>query len=149
MAAPQRLTSIRGSSSAGRWWTKCGTPTVRNSPGKIRRLPSPVVEQGVRVVEKTGDPDKDKPGLTYTNDDGDFDFDLTDTDRWPDGDYLLTIFHPATSISFGQKKITKETNKELESVWVKVPDKELSHKTGVTFFTILALCWLGLAGGYL
>ena len=103
----------------------------------------------LELSDKTGDPKKDKPGLTTTDDDGDFDFDLTDADRWPDGDYLLTVFHPETSISYGKKTFKKVAGKVPESVWVKVPDKELSHKTGVSFFTILAIVWLGLVGGYL
>lgn len=94
-----------------------------------------------------GDPDLN-PGFFNTDDDGDFEYDISDETLFPPGDYLLTAFHPLAEMDGSPIPIKLESGKapghqEIEMI----KKREISMTAGYGFFIGLFILLAGV--GYL
>lgn len=99
--------------------------------------------------EKTGDLKDVEPDFCDTDDDGDFQLDVSDEKKWPPGEYTLTAFHPDASLGPVEKTIKLEAGKQPAFQWIELPDPEISNRRGVFFFFVLVLALGSLIYGYI
>jgi len=134
------------------------------------RILSGTVEDQISVryekalVRLAPDPKAEKPGtgvapdVEATDDDGDFEFDLSSETRWPEGDYRLEVFHEGLmglakpqSVKLSTGKIELEPEQDPSGARLTaVARNQVSHRAGVIFmifmFVLLGLSiWLYLS----
>ena len=92
--------------------------------------------------------EKVAPAFASTNSDGDFEFDLSDQERWPSGDYDLMVFHEDLQTPSRPLSVKLEGNESPKEQEITLVAKQhVSWEWGIGFliamFVALA-CFLGL-----
>jgi hypothetical protein len=89
-----------------------------------------------------------KPQVENTDDDGDFEFDLTDEETWPLGEYWIEVFHP--DLILYKTTVTFEKEKFPKSIALNVIDKaEVSQSSGTIFLIAMIVFLVLVVWGYL
>jgi hypothetical protein len=109
----------------------------------------------VRLAPASGDTAPTSPvsaAVTTTDDDGDFDFDLSDHQRWPEGQYVIDVFHNELShpvrrpiVTLGADEITLESGNDPSALRLTaVAGNQVSQGIGLWFMAALIVL-LGLS----